>query len=108
MIEGVPDTQIERSWRMRRYVSPAAAIAAVTTTFVLALSGSALGATISSFAPITGSVDDGCTVVTITGTGLLDATGVSFNGVPASWFQAAPTRPCTTGSRRERRPGRSP
>jgi IPT/TIG domain len=72
---------------MRRYVSRAAVIAAGTTTFVLALAGSALGATVSGFAPITGSVDDGGTVVTITGTGLLDATGVSFNGVPAAWFQ---------------------
>jgi len=72
---------------MRRYVSRAAVVAAVTTTFVLALSGSALGATITTFAPISGSTDDGGTVVTITGTGLLNATGVNFNGVPASWFQ---------------------
>jgi hypothetical protein len=87
MVERVSYSQIERSWRMRSSVARLAAVAAASTVLVLAFAASAFGATITAFTPISGSIDDGGTVVTITGTGLLGATGVKFNGVSASWFQ---------------------
>jgi hypothetical protein len=62
-------------------------IVVVAATAAAVLAGSALGATITNFAPIQGSIDAGGTVVTLTGTGFTGAKNVYFNGSPAAWFQ---------------------
>jgi hypothetical protein len=70
-----------------------AATAAAMLTSTLALAASALGATITGFTPasglpdVTGICPGG--VVTINGSGFAseNLTGISFNGVPAAWYQ---------------------
>jgi hypothetical protein len=73
---------------MRRSAYRAAGAAAVLMAVVSMFAASAFGApAITGFTPISGSVDDGGTVVTINGTGLVNTNAVYFNGIKAAWFQ---------------------
>jgi hypothetical protein len=75
--------EVQRPTARRHRVMLAAVVAAAAGVFA----GSALGAAITSFSPIQGSIDAGGTMVTLTGTGFAGAKAVYFNGSPAAWFQ---------------------
>jgi hypothetical protein len=62
-------------------------IVVVAATAAAVLAGSSLGATITAFGPIQGSIDAGGTIVTLTGTGFAGAKNVYFNGSPAAFSQ---------------------